>query len=271
NAEGSNGISIRSPEGLTVRYAHMNIETIDPALTVGAEVKAGQVLGKTGCTWNGWRSQWADPHLHVGFTRETPDGDVRISPYPFLVAAYLRTYDDPVLPVAGGYYFTTVGRPVTLDATRTVLSPEHDVRSFLWRLYDGTEVPGPTVDVVYDRSGQYAEMLEVRTEAGLLVTDFAQVRVYDPARDPGDELAHGWAYYSPLREIHPGTPVTFWNRLLDTQDVMIDYGDGSVSEVIAEKAEHRFGAPGRYIVTLRGQGLAGEPVMAKLGVVVESV
>jgi hypothetical protein len=187
-----------------------------------------------------------------------------------LVAAYLRTYDDPVLPVAGGYYFTTVNRPVTLDGTRTVARAGHKVVSYSWRLYDGTEVSGAIVDVLYDRPGHYVETLMVETQSGVEVVDFAQVRVYDPARDFEDELAYGWAYYSPVRGIHPGTPVTFWNRLLDSRDVTVDYGDGSGPEVIAEQAVHAFPRPDHYVVTLRGQGLSGEPVIAKLGVAVSA-
>jgi hypothetical protein len=131
-------------------------------------------------------------------------------------------------------------------------------------------VSGAIVDVLYDRPGHYVETLMVETQSGVEVVDFAQVRVYDPARDFEDELAYGWAYYSPVRGIHPGTPVTFWNRLLDSRDVTVDYGDGSGPEVIAEQAVHAFPRPDHYVVTLRGQGLSGEPVIAKLGVAVSA-
>ena len=262
--QGSNGITLRAPSGLRVHYAHMNIETINPRLIMGAQVQAGQVMGQTGCTRNSARSQWADPHLHVGFAL----GDTLVSPYPFLVEAYLHDYGgDVILPVAGGYYFTTVGEPVKLDASRTVVHPGHTLASYTWRLHDGREVPGTIVQTAYDAPGQYAEELTVTTGDGAVARDFAQVRVYDPA--VGLPVAFGWMYSWPVRGIHLGTPVLFWNRLQHTMgDVTLDYGDGWPPSVIEQDAWYTYRAPGVYTVTLQGHGPYGEPVTAKVCIVV---
>ncbi len=263
-AAASNAIAVRSVSGLTVRYAHMNIELLDPHLIEGAHVQTGQVLGKTGCTWNGYRSQWADPHLHVSFAVS----DMRVSSYPYFVEAYLRDYPDDILPVAGGYYFTTVGEPVLLDATRSVARDGCAIASYTWRLHNGTRVNHPVAEVSYDVPGQYAEELTVTAENGVGDRDFAHVRVYDPDAPPPE--AFGWVYSWPLRGLQPGTPVLFWNRLMNTRGpVTIDYGDGWPPIVIEEEAWHTYSVPGLYTVTLLGYGAREDVVMAKFRVIVE--
>ncbi len=302
---GSNSVVLRGDDGLTVHYAHMNIETITPDLAIGTRVGAGEVLGKTGCTWNGRRSQWADPHLHVGFSRALPNGEIPISPYPFLVGAYMRTYPDAVLPVAGGYHFTVPGRPVVLDASRTVIRAGERIRDVEWVCHDGTVRTGQVIDLVYDSPGQYVETLVVRTASGHEARDYAHVRVYNPNAEPAGhettampeprrELAYGWVYASPVRGLVTGEPVTIWNRLVGTGGpflsanvpgsagahsggavagqaaATVDYGDGSVVASIGDAADHCYAAPGLYTVHVRGQGADGEPVMAALCVVVSA-
>jgi hypothetical protein len=210
----SNALGLRLPSGILVRYAHMNIETIDSALVVGAAVKSGQALARTGCTWNGRRSQTHDPHLHVGFHA----AGTSISPYPFLVEAYLRAYDDPVLAVAGGYAFTVPGGSVDLDGSRSVARPAGAASAkpdralaMRWVLHDGRIVEGPRARAVFDRPGLYSEELRVRAAGGGEDRDFLQVRVYDPFR--GSDIGRGWIYHAPVRGIRPGTPVLFWHRL----------------------------------------------------------
>lgn len=262
-ARGTNLVAI-SNDDVTVRYSHINIETLSPHLTMGSLVRAGQVLGQTGSTWGGRRSQWADPHLHISFERE---GRV-ISPYPFMVEAYLRAYDDRVLPVAGDYIFTTVGETVTLDATRTVARPGYGVTSYTWRTHDGYMMHGAKASVTYDAPGQYAVELTVETEDGAADRDFVHVRVYQPQSEP--PKAFGWLYCWPLRGIRPGTPVLFWNRLVNIHGlVSIDYGDGWPSTPIENDAWYTYRAPGVYTVTLHGQSVTGDPVISMLRVVVE--
>ncbi len=263
SAKDSNLVAIRTGDVLA-HYGHINIETFNSRLTTGSPVRVGQALGKTGCTWQGQRSQSADPHLYVGFAH----GQQPFSPYPFLVEAYLRDYRDLVLPVAGGYVFTTVGQPVTLDASCTIVRPGDAVRAYTWRLHTGRTLTGSTVEVTYKAPGQYAVELTVETEAGGVDRDFAHVRVYDP--EVGQPSALGWIYAWPLRGIHPGTPVLFWNRLLHTRGpVTIDYGDGWPGATIESDAWYTFRAPGVYTVTVRGHDAGGDEVMSKLRVVVE--
>ena len=263
----SNGLTIRHASGLELRYAHMNTEMIHPEMTVGAVVKAGQVLAKTGMTWNGRRAQTHDPHLHAGFAFE----GTQLSTYPFFVEAYFRTYrDDALLPVAGGYYFTVPGREVKLDGSRSVARPGRKIVSHRWQLHDGTTANSPQATVRYERPGLYSEELTVTADDGSEDRDFAQVRVYDPDPAHARKIAYGWVHYSPARGIKPGAEVLFWNRLINTAGpVTIDFGDGSAPQPVRAEATHAYDKPGAYAVTFSGKGPRNEPVTVKVRVVVE--
>ncbi|WP_145271464.1 PKD domain-containing protein [Tautonia plasticadhaerens] len=260
----SNYLAIEAPSGMRVLYAHMDIETIDPALVVGTEVEAGRVLGRTGMTRDGRKSQVRDHHLHV----ELQYGRTNLSTYPFLVEAYLRDYDDPSLAVAGGYHFGLPGQTIRLDGSRSLARQGREIAEHTWRLHDGREVHGPVAEVRYDRPGLYSETLVVRTADGAEDRDHAQVRIYDPGR--GRRMAFGWFYHAPVRGIRPGDEVTFENRLVRAgEDVRIDFGDGSEPEAIRDLARHAYRGPGRYEAVLRGTGPGEEPVEVRMEVVVE--
>jgi murein DD-endopeptidase MepM/ murein hydrolase activator NlpD len=273
----SNSLSIQTPDGVTLRYAHMNIESIERGLTPGEPVAAGRVLGKTGMTWAGRKSQHADPHLHFGLSvadaAATGAGSpppVLLSPYPLLVEAYLRDYPDAVLPVAGGYHFTVPGRRVVLDGSRSVPRVGRTIEAYRWRLPDGRTIEGPTAEVAFDRPGLYSAELSVTTDDGREDRDFAQVRVYDPAR--GRDIARGWFYYTPVRGIRPGTEVLFWNRLSRTVGpTRIDFGDGTPPQPIGAEARHAYARPGLYTAALHATGPDEEPVTVQVRVVVEGV
>lgn len=260
----SNGLIIRHPSGLTYRFGHMNIESINPGLTVGTEVKAGDIVGKTGSTWNGARNQHNDPHLHVGFEYEGK----KISTFPFLAEAYFRDYPDQVLAFSGGYKFTLVGEEVLLDASRSLARPGQQINKYQWKLSNGKKVKGDTAKITYKQPGMYTEELIVRTEKGGEDRDYIQVRVYEKGR--GNHIAYGWVYHTPLRNIHAGKEVLFWNRLLKTTaPVMIDFGDNSPPKVIDKEATHIYGKAGIYTVTYTSKGPENEAVSAKMKVVVE--
>jgi murein DD-endopeptidase MepM/ murein hydrolase activator NlpD len=267
----SNGVILRTDGGVEVRFAHMNTESIDPVVTVGAAVRAGQRLGKTGMTWAGRRSQHNDPHLHTGF--RIPLGDAgettAISPFPFFTRAYFHAYPDPLLPIAGGYVFTLRDTDVTLDASRSLARPGRTITAYRWRLSDGREVDGLTATIRYARPGLYSEELIVRADDGSEDRDFAQVRVWAGDKAP-EAVAHGWLHYAPVRVIRPGAPVTFWNRLTRTVgDVLIDFGDGTPAQPIKAETRHAYPNAGTYTVTLSARGPGDAPVTVRTRVVVE--
>jgi murein DD-endopeptidase MepM/ murein hydrolase activator NlpD len=272
NGDGkSNGVVLQTDAGLEIRFAHMNTDSLDPAVTVGARVSAGQRLGKTGMTWAGRKSQLNDPHLHTGFKFRTPDGtETACSPFPYFTRAYFDAYPDPLLPIAGGYVFTLRNTDVTLDASRSLARPGRRIAFYRWRLSDGRESDGPTVTTRYTTPGLYSEELVVRTEDGAEDRDFAQVRVWTGEKSP-EPVAHGWLHYTPVRGIRPGVDVSFWNRLTRTTgDVTLDFGDATPPQVIKPETRHAYTRPGLYTVTLTARGPADVPTTIKTRVVVET-
>ncbi|HEX2948430.1 MAG TPA: hypothetical protein VHV83_02490 [Armatimonadota bacterium] len=262
NGDGkSNSLTIKTADGIDIRFAHMNIETIDHTLTLGTKVTAGHVVAKTGCTWNGQRSQSSDPHVHVDFS----DGNTAFSAYPFLTSAYFRVYPDVLLPVSGGYYFTVPGGQVELDGSRSQARPGHSIKKMYWVLHSGENVEGSLAVAKYDTPGLYSEELHVIADDGTEDRDFAQVRVYSTNES---NTWCGWAYYSPTRNIKPGDPVTFRNRLLG--GVTFDPGDGSPMIPFGDgDLTHTYLAPGIYTVTLSAVGPRDEPFTLRMRVIVD--
>ncbi len=258
----SNAVTVRHASGIEARFGHMNSEHIPSFLTTGSPVAAGDLLGRTGSTWDGRKAQYHDPHLHVGFHWQA----ARISPYPFMVEAYFRDMPDALIPNAGGFAFTTPGRPVTLDATRSLARPGRRIVSHVWELHDGRTSAGPVAEIVYDRPGLYSETLVVRADDGVEDRDYLQVRVFDPRR--GRDMARGWIYMAPGRGLEPGRPALFWNRLTAVQDAVIDFGDGSKPRPFPSQTSHVYREPGLYTVTASGSGPEGEPAAVRLRVIV---
>jgi hypothetical protein len=264
NSNGSNSIIIRSKNGLVFDYSHCNTEYIDKELLTGRTLKKGQHIARTGMTWDGRKSQHSDPHLHTGLGYK----GYQVSLFPYAVEAYFRKYDDKVLTVAGGYRFAKTGDTVYLDGTRSICRDGEKIESYKWKLHNGQTVNQPKTKLVYKAPGYYSEELTVKTASGSTDRDFLQVRVYD--QNSTRNVAYGWAYYYPLRNIRPGQEILFWNRLINTTaDVRIDFGDGSSIQTIREEIKHSFSKSGRYTVELTSQGVGNEPVSVKLEVVVD--
>ncbi len=260
----SNGLRIRCLSGVDLDYYHMNLETILPRHTNGAAVRAGDMLGRTGMTWAGRRSQHNDPHLHWGVSV----GGVPLASYPFVVDAYLRDYADPMLAVAGGYHYGLPGETVELDASRSLARPGRRIVRYQWRLHDGREVEGPRTNVRADRPGLYSEELRLLADDGSEDRDYAQLRVWNT--NPGAGLAAGWFYHWPVRGACPGAQVLFWNRLYNTTGpVEIDFGDGSSPVRMGQEVTHAYGKAGTYTAALRSLGPADEPVEVRMRVVIE--
>ncbi len=264
---GSSEIVIGNPNGLKFGFYHMDIETIVKKYSVNTPIKAGDVFAKTGMTWNGYKAQETDPHVHVDLEIDS----IIVASYPYLMEAYLRKYPDPVLAIAGGYRFTEKGMQIVLDAGRSFTRKMSPVKNYQWKLSNGQIAETPQTEISYSRPGLYAEELLVETEEGYQDRDFLSVRVYDPERVGRVEDGYGWwAYYYPIRGIKPGTPVLFWNRLNAAHsDVKINYGDYSGWETIKRETTHKYRESGSYVVTLQSTGAENEPLTLKMEVIVE--
>jgi murein DD-endopeptidase MepM/ murein hydrolase activator NlpD len=259
----SNGLTIEAPNGLRCRLAHMNIESFEPRLTVGAEVRAGERVAQTGCTWNGKRSQHNDPHLHF----QLDWNEHRLGTFPFLMESYFRAYDDALVAIAGGHQFALPKEPVALDGSRSLARPGKRIAFWTWKLHDGRTVEGARTEIVFEKPGLYAEEMIVKTEDGHEDRDAVHVRVYDPKR--GANMAMGFLHYWPSREVLAGKPVLFCNATWNTREMKIDFGDGTEPKSVAREIQHAFAKPGLHTVTLSGLGPADEPVSLKLRVAVQ--
>ncbi|GEM_PF-860891 len=261
---GSNTFCIRNEEGLEFSFSHMDIETIDKKLVGDESIESGEVIGKTGMTWNGRRSQYQDPHLHV----ELRHKGVALASFPYLMEAYMRKYPDEVFAVAGGYRFALPGDTVALDASRSFTRDSKPVKSCIWKLSDGRTINNMTASVIHNQPGIYSEELTVFAQDGNIDKDFLYLVVFDP-KDPKN-LQFGWAYYYPVRDLKPNDDILFLNRLKKTDsDVMINYGDTPEWSSIKEESRHAYGKPGLYVVTLKSGDNEKMPVTLKMEVRVD--
>lgn len=260
----SNKLEIRHASGVDFMYCHMNIETILPALTNGAVVAPGQVLGRTGMTWAGRRSQSNDPHLHWGVSRQGQS----LGSFPFLIEAYLRDHPDSVLAMAGGYHYAMPGEVVQLDASRTVARPGRRIVRHRWLLHDGRECDDARPTVRAEKPGLYSEELRVWADDGSEDRDYAQLRVWDA--DRGERIGAGWFYHAPVRGARAGQPVRFWDRLWNTTaPVTIDFGDGSPAAKIDRESSHVYAVPGLFTARLLSRGPGDEPLEVRMRVAIE--
>lgn len=260
----SNAVWIQNESGVVFRVAHMDIETIRDHCKAGNFIKPGTVLAKTGMTWDGRKSQVNDAHCHT----ELQYNGTQLASYPYLMEAYLRSYPDKVIAVAGGYQYTVAGNELVLDATRSIAREGERIKSYSWKLHTGEIRDSSKIVVHYEHPGLYTEQLTVRTISGGEDRDFLQVRVFDTVKNK--KLAYGWAAYDPVRNIKPGTKILFWNRLVNTKDpVLIDFGDGTPATLIDKEIYHAYKSKGRYVTTLSSNGIFNEPVTIKMEVVVE--
>ncbi|MBI4624554.1 MAG: peptidoglycan DD-metalloendopeptidase family protein [Verrucomicrobia bacterium] len=250
-------IYVQDSRGWLYRYSHLM--AFDPAPRAGGRVKQGQRLGYIGK--EGSSGGWT--HLHFSVESLQPSGQWGIEDsYAFLWQAYRQQYDPPIIAVARPHQTARVGETVTLDASRTWAKRE--IRSFEWALMDGTTATGPTVRRIYDRPGQYSEIIKVTDTAGNIDYDFASVRVYTGANPDG--TASGvrvHAAYAPTFGIKPGDPVVFRSRGFETPagaDIF-DFGDGTPKVPVPSNIDsaqhaangygmitHHYQKPGHYLV-----------------------
>lgn len=261
----SNWLEFDVGSGVTYGYAHMNIESIDPAMKLDAKVAPGDHAAQTGETWQGQKSQQNDPHVHIEFSQDQRG----INGFETLVEAYFRDYDDSAIAVAGGFGFVNLGDSYTLDGTRSQARPGRKITSYKWILHTGKEVEGPITEMKFDQMGYFAEELVIKTDDGHEDRDSIHIKVEDVANNnPG--TATGWASYTPTRNIVPGQEITFWRRLAIDGDATVDFGDGTTLVSKEGGFTHAYSKPGIYTVTIRGaSGPNKDPIVHKLRVVVD--
>lgn len=260
----SNAVCIQNENGVVFRVAHMDIETIRDYCKIGSLIKSGTILAKTGMTWDGRKSQVNDSHCHT----ELQYNGTQLASYPYLMEAYIRSYPDKIITVAGGYQYTVAGNELVLDATRSIVRKGERIKSYSWKLHTGEIRDSSKITVHYEHPGLYTEQLTVKTVSGAEDRDFLQVRVFDSTKNKN--VAYGWAAYDPVRNIRPGMRVLFWNRLINIKGpVLVDFGDGTKETLINKEIYHVYRFKGRYVTTLSSNGMFNEPVSIKMEVIVK--
>lgn len=263
--------------GWYYRYSHFH--TIDPAVQPGVVVPMGARLGLVGK--EGASGGWS--HLHFGIECRQPSGQWGVfASYALLREAYIREYDPKLIAHARHRHLLTPGETITLDGTKS-WSAEDNIVSYEWLFTDGTADTGPTVNRLYRRPGRYSEILKVTDAAGRVDYDFALVQVINP-EEPNRYAPSLHAVYEPTFDIRPGTPVTFAVRAgrFDGGEDIWDFGDGSAPRSTLSgqdphphardayaQIEHRYNAPGDYVVRVHRINSNGIPAYAHLHVVVE--
>ncbi len=246
----SNTLTIEHPVGLRINYTHMNLDQIDPGLTVGARVTVGQILGKAGATWAGKPKQ-SNPHLHYKYTCAYAGGWTELNTFPYAMAAYLRDTDDPAVALAGGYLFGLAGEPVTLDATRSVTRAGRSIAAARWLHADGTVQHEATVRHTWARPGTHTVVLELLLDNGQRVCDPVTVRIYDGegGRQPGFSA---WVSHHPMRGVTAGETVHVSHVKWSAPGTIVDWGDAGDGRATRSRMQHSYTGTGWHIVWLRG-------------------
>jgi len=258
--------------GWYYRYSHLL--SIDRHIRPGARVRLGQkigVLGKEGGS-GGWS------HLHFDISSKQPSGNWGIQEgYAFLWEAYRREHRPKVIAVARPHHVARTGERVDLHASRSWTEDGKPPRIH-WRFSDGTSSTKTHVSRVYEKPGQYSEILRVEDASGNVAYDFAVVQVFDRERPKRLLTIH--AAYSPTIDVRAGTEVTFAVRSFGASTGEIwDFGDGSPKVTVRSDGNkkklakdgyalttHTFAKPGDYIVRVERALVDGQNAIAHLHV-----
>jgi murein DD-endopeptidase MepM/ murein hydrolase activator NlpD len=274
-------IYLRDGRGWFYRYSHL--DSIDPAVKLGAKIKIGQkigVLGKKGAS-GGWS------HLHFDIVAPQPSGRWGIlEPYALVWEAYHNAYPLAVLQaVARPHQLAAVGEPVTLDGTRSwSRSGTNHIASYTWTFSDGKSARGAKVQRRFEKPGTYSEILKVADKDGNISYDFAVVKVLDPAQ-PDQQPPGIHAAYWPTFGVKADDEITFKVRSFgvapDEGEEEWNFGDGTPAVRVRSDgnaqalapdgyaiATHRYRNAGHYLVKVSRTNHRGETATACLSVMV---
>jgi len=267
-------VYILDSRGWYYRYSHLQM--IATPVIPGKHVKMGQRIGLVGK--EGGSGGWS--HLHFGIKCRQPSGLWGTqNGYAFIWQAYQQQYRPEIVAVARPHHVAYTGETVPLDASKSWCRTGQIVK-YEWTFCDGAKARGRKTERVYQRAGQYSEIVKVTDSAGNVATDFAVVYVIDrthPERVP--PAIH--ANYTPTFGLRPGDEVAFKVRSFGTQhgEEVWDFGDGSQPVKVQSDGnanqhdpagyaltQHRYKKAGDYIVTVRRSDEHGYEAVGHLNV-----
>jgi murein DD-endopeptidase MepM/ murein hydrolase activator NlpD len=252
-------VYILDDRGWFCRYSHLQM--IATPVIAGKRVTMGQRIGLVGK--EGGSGGWS--HLHFDIKSRQPSGNWGTqNGYAFIWQAYQQQYSPEIIAVARPHHLVYSGETVRLDASKSWCRTGR-ITSYEWLLCDGTKAEGSEIERVYERAGEYSEIVKVTDSDGNFAYDFAVVYVIDrkhPERVP--PAIH--ANYYPTFGLRAGDEVTFKVRSFGTQHGLEvwDFGDGSETVKVQSDGnanqhnpagyvitQHRYKKAGDYIVTVR--------------------
>ena len=252
-------VYILDDRGWYYRYSHLQM--IATPVIPGKRVKMGQRIGLIGK--EGGSGGWS--HLHFDIKCRQPSGMWGTqNGYAFIWQAYQRQYSPEIIAVARPHHLVYTSEAVQLDALKSWCRTGQ-IAKYEWTFCDGAKATGNSVKRVYERAGQYSEIVKVIDSTGNFAYDFGVVYVIDrkhPERVP--PAIH--ANYYPTFGLRAGDEVTFKVRSFATQhgEEEWDFGDGSVAVRVQSDGNadqhnpagyaitrHRYDKAGDYIVTVR--------------------
>lgn len=276
---GSDVVSVIDGQGWILQYVHL--DSTDPAIKLGVSVKMGQKIGYIGK--QGGSGGWVHLHFEI-LNREAPSGIWGIEDaYPYLWESYVNQYKPSLIAVARPHHLLWKGQEAILDGIKSK-SFAGDIFSYEWTFCDGTTAVGAVQKKLYEKPGEYSEILKVTDSKGNIDYDFTVIQVRDRENTEKNIPVMQPAYH-PTLNIKPGDPVTFLVRTFNTDvgNELWDFGDSSLqvavrSETVDRKnstkgkfAEtvHSFTKSGNYIVRVERIDESGLKSIAHLYVVVD--
>lgn len=277
-------VYLRDDRGWYYRYSHLF--EIDGSITLGEKVRMGDRIGLLGK--EGGSGGWS--HLHFDIQGPQPSGRYGIiDAYAFAWQAYQRQHPEPLVAVARPHIVAWVGEEVTLDGSRSwsARGPQ-SIKQYVWLLDGGERPTGAKLARIYDKPGQYCELLKVSDDEGNTAFDLAVVQVFDPkATEAKSTVPAIHAAYFPTWNIKVGDTVTFKARTfnIDPKDgyEVWDFGDGSPpvmtqsdgnARTLAKDGyaitSHRYYHRGQYLVTVHRTNIHGQKATTKLVLTIES-
>lgn len=270
-------VYVLDDRGWYYRYSHLAM--IATPVVLGKRVTMGQPIGLIGK--EGGSGGWT--HLHFGIKSRQPSGLWGTQEgYAFIWQAYQDQYQPEIVAVARPHHLVYTGQAVELDASRS-WSKAGQIAQYAWTFCDGTTATGPKIRRVYDRAGQYSEIVKVTDAAGNIAYDFAIAVVID--RDHPDRVPIAiHANYYPTFGLQAGDEVTFKVRSFATQHgrEVWDFGDGSDPVTVKSDGNvdqhnpqgyavtsHRYKESGDYIVTVSRTDRYGYEAIGHLHVQVD--
>ena len=252
-------VYILDDRGWYYRYSHLAM--IATPVIPGKRVRMGQSIGLVGK--EGGSGGWS--HLHFDIKSRQPSGDWGTqNGYAFIWQAYQQQYSPEIIAVARPHHLVYTGEKVQLDALKS-WSGTGKISKYEWIFCDSTKAIGSKIERIYERAGEYSEIVKVTDSAGNFAYDFAIVYVID-RKHPGRVPPAIHANYYPTSGLKAGDEVTFKVRSFGTQHgrEVWDFGDESEKVKVQSDgnvnqhnpagyamAKHRYDKAGDYIVTVR--------------------